>query len=358
VAPGVSAPARPQRRPARKRTVSLDMRVASAFGVSPVATGFLIAGLLVAFFFALRWMLGELGPPRASPGWGGLDPAARGAVVLALLVGYTIGAGRAIGLAIYRDLQKLGLEDPEHDLSIDETPALARSPETHEGARTAGWIGAALGLSIYLLVGFVFVRSYESGQIADGIYFAIVVPLLLALMARAAWWTLRQAREMAATIDAHLAVDLVERVPAKLAGRVALRGALVWIVGISISTLMFFSPDFAGAVLPVVLGTLVVAGAALLIPVRDVRKRIRAAKQAELAAIDVQLREARAAALAGPGAEGRLADLLAWRAHVESVREWPFDSSIYARFALYLLIPLGSWLAGALVDWLVNRVLD
>ena len=39
------------------------------------------------------------------------------------------------------------------------------------------------------------------------------------------------------------------------------------------------------------------------------------------------------------------------------MREWPFDASTLARFGLYLLIPLGSWAGGALVERLINAIL-
>ena len=55
---------------------------------------------------------------------------------------------------------------------------------------------------------------------------------------------------------------------------------------------------------------------------------------------------------------GRLADLLAYRTYLESVREWPFDDVTLRRFLLYLLIPVGSWLGGALVERLVSQMLD
>ncbi|MCZ6783588.1 MAG: hypothetical protein O7G30_09800, partial [Proteobacteria bacterium] len=55
--------------------------------------------------------------------------------------------------------------------------------------------------------------------------------------------------------------------------------------------------------------------------------------------------------------QGHLSDLLAYRAYVESLREWPFDTSTLVRFALYTLIPVGSWLGGALVERVVDAAL-
>jgi len=50
-------------------------------------------------------------------------------------------------------------------------------------------------------------------------------------------------------------------------------------------------------------------------------------------------------------------DMLAYEARIESVREWPFDTSTLSRFALFLLIPLVSWIGGALVERIVDSAL-
>ncbi len=113
------------------------------------------------------------------------------------------------------------------------------------------------------------------------------------------------------------------------------------------------------AVFPVYVATLAVATLALLIPVRGVRDRIRRAKRAGLAELEDELRRSRDAAVKGDlRVQGHLADLLAYRAFVEGLREWPFDTSTLVRFALYTLIPVGSWLSGAFVERLLDRVLD
>ncbi|HSJ95999.1 MAG TPA: hypothetical protein VLC53_02940 [Myxococcota bacterium] len=90
------------------------------------------------------------------------------------------------------------------------------------------------------------------------------------------------------------------------------------------------------------------------IGLRGARDAIAAAKRAELAASRQALRAARADAL---GARP-LADVLAWRGFVESVPEWPFDAPTLLRLALYLAIPVGSWLGGALVERLVDALLS
>ena len=70
------------------------------------------------------------------------------------------------------------------------------------------------------------------------------------------------------------------------------------------------------------------------------------------------MRKARDATLArDPAERGRLADLLAWRSHIESISESPIDTSSFLRFSLYLLIPLGSWSASAIVERIINSFL-
>jgi hypothetical protein len=53
----------------------------------------------------------------------------------------------------------------------------------------------------------------------------------------------------------------------------------------------------------------------------------------------------------------RLGGLLAFEARIASVGEWPFDVRTLVRFLALLALPLGSWIAAALVEWLVSHVL-
>ena len=49
---------------------------------------------------------------------------------------------------------------------------------------------------------------------------------------------------------------------------------------------------------------------------------------------------------------------MAYRDLVQEAPEWPIGSSSYARFALYLLIPVLSWAAAALVERFVNALIS
>jgi hypothetical protein len=45
------------------------------------------------------------------------------------------------------------------------------------------------------------------------------------------------------------------------------------------------------------------------------------------------------------------------RRHIEFVAERPFDVGAFRRFGLYLLVPVGSWVAGAPVERIVDAAL-
>ena len=49
---------------------------------------------------------------------------------------------------------------------------------------------------------------------------------------------------------------------------------------------------------------------------------------------------------------------IAWEGRIAAVREWPLDAGSVGRFAFYLLIPLGSWSGGALVERALSAFLD
>jgi hypothetical protein len=154
-------------------------------------------------------------------------------------------------------------------------------------------------------------------------------------------------------------IDLFDLYALAPFARQGLRSALLWLLLLSLVSLnavdlIWF---FSIAAVALVGGT-----AALILPVRGIHVRLRQAKKAELQRIHAAIR-GDPGALSGSliGAHGtslRLSDLLAYRKFLESVREWPFDSPTLLRFALYLAIPLGSWLGGAFVERLLGAALD
>jgi len=96
----------------------------------------------------------------------------------------------------------------------------------------------------------------------------------------------------------------------------------------------------------------------LFLPVWALRERIQQEKVTEAAWCHARIPEARAALRESkPGAGQDLAGLLMYSKEVSEVHAWPIAPGGFARFALFLLIPLGSWGGGALVERLVDSAL-
>lgn len=132
--------------------------------------------------------------------------------------------------------------------------------------------------------------------------------------------------------------------------------------GASLLSLIFTGEGWASDTLPfLVAAVLVPAAVALVLPLVGVHRRIRAAKQSELARIHACARADRDALLAGAAgaaaAASRLPALLALRSQVAEVREWPVDLPTLARLAGFLAIGLASWVGAALVDVAIAAVL-
>lgn len=167
-----------------------------------------------------------------------------------------------------------------------------------------------------------------------------------------------ESRRLSRTGRDRVAVDLLDLRPLAPIPRQGLRHALLAAGVFAIVALALadvgIAPNLVDVLVPALLLNVALMAAALLLPVRGLREAILAAKRAERVASDADLRRSRAGA---PGARP-LADVLAWRAYVEAVPEWPFDAPTVGRFLLYLAIPLGSWLGGALVERLVDALLS
>ncbi len=154
-------------------------------------------------------------------------------------------------------------------------------------------------------------------------------------------------------------IDLLDHSPLAPFTRLGLNNSLLVIGGLSIISLMLLETGL-GKILILMGGPIfVVAVIALVYPVRGVHDRIAQTKDAELQIVNAAISERRAAFLTNDSGQrrGEMADLVAYRKLVEEVPEWPFTTSNYARFVLYLMIPAASWGLGVVAEELVSRVL-
>ena len=156
-----------------------------------------------------------------------------------------------------------------------------------------------------------------------------------------------------------LKVDLFEINSLAPMMRVAMRRSFIWIVGATLGSLFFLSKGIDRTALePLFIGICVVALSVLAPALFHIHRAIVSAKAAELADVRAAIRRERDAALGhddrGTQANARLPGLIALERRIEQVREWPVDFGMVSRFALYLGIPLFSWVGGALVEKVVD----
>ena len=131
------------------------------------------------------------------------------------------------------------------------------------------------------------------------------------------------------------------------------RSALIWVLLSSIFSLFWLGNSPGQQNLLFLVFVLSMATFAFVGPLVMLRQSIQAEKRAELERLREQIRDARSqtdAAVESP----RLANLIGYYQLIDSAREWPVDAANLLKFIGYLLLGLGSWLGGALVE----RILD
>ncbi len=332
----------------------------SPLGLGLAISGVLIAALLVSETVLDRWSgLIQEGP---------LDPFARRsegllrdlrlAVVHCLLAGYlpaaflyVLRSGRRTVYALQDALA----------CTEEECHELAESIRfTRRGLLIAGLIGAAFSFVTPYLVPPVPESLWNpttwSAEVAWHRILGPIVGWWLAWLVYAIFSVSKRLSKLASRLSS---VDLFDIKPLAPFTQQGLTNALLAIGLLSLSSLFLIETGMGVVATLVGVITLFVAGAALVMPVRGVQQRIRQEKKSELGWIDAELRACRAT-LRESGEDrrvGSIADLAAYRGLVDRAAEWPFNTSTYLRFALYLLIPLGSWAAGALVERVVDRFL-
>jgi hypothetical protein len=153
-------------------------------------------------------------------------------------------------------------------------------------------------------------------------------------------------------------IDLLDLTPLAPFAQQGLSNALLLVGVLSVASLMMLETGFITLMIFIGSSTLVFAVLALLAPVRGVQKRVREAKQEELAWIAARISGLRTR-LAEPQPDarsGELADLVAYRSLIEQVPEWPFTGSTYLRLFVYALIPVASWGVGIVAEELIGRL--
>ena len=171
------------------------------------------------------------------------------------------------------------------------------------------------------------------------------------------WWigcfcyvTVVESARLSRLSDHIESVDLLEMLPYRPLVRQGLTNALLVIGTVSVLSLLGVESRYGPVLVGFWITFIVLAWIGMMLPLVGFRKKIRVAKDKELDWCMQNLKIARDQLKSGAGEQKSITEILAYKTMIESIRNWPFDSPTLVRFALYLLIPLGSWLGGAFVE--------
>ncbi len=346
----------------RPTRVQWNDRLFDAFPVAPVWVGVGIATALLVVLLVMALAAGRFAELRALdvPFWAARD--ARVAVFVVLLAAFLPTARRYVTLGARRNL-----EDLRPLLTAGEEPFESLRRTFASLDRRTYRTAAAVGLLVMPLTALLVDRQpslyFQSWYWRPEVFWNWGVGLFVGWnLGGFIYAILGYSRRFSRLARRIRSIDLFDLRPLAPFTRQGLRSVLLVVILLSISAINAVDRAFAAQIIGMGIVALVAGTLALLLPVRGVRERIRETKNAELARIHAAIRgEADAlgeSAIVQRAETVDLADLLAYRAHVQSVHEWPFDAPTLLRFALYLAIPIGSWLGGAMVERLLGAALD
>jgi hypothetical protein len=325
----------------------LTVRVFDLLPVGPAQLGLAMAGGMLLLFFVGRALLD--GGAGSTPG------DLRLAMIHILLTAYVIFAYAYLVMSARRAAAELRpLIEPG-----------ARAELILEGVgsyRVLGLLIAAAGaLAIYLYGTEITTVDTDpwvwSQNNYDSRWMRVTGPLF-AVWASGFLYAMVAESSRLSRLCAHLVhFDLFELHAHRGLVRVGLSNALLLLGMVSVLMLFLMEPGFTGFIWSLSVGVALYAWLCLVLPLRGIRRQIARAKESELAWCRQALREARDQLRGGGVAQRSVMELAAYMKLVESIRNWPFDSPTLIRFALYLLIPLGSMLGGALVERGIERFL-
>jgi hypothetical protein len=149
----------------------------------------------------------------------------------------------------------------------------------------------------------------------------------------------------------HIAVPLPRGGLAEPFVRKGLRSVAISLVFSSLFSL-FWLGESAASVNPVLFTVVLVFSTTMFYaPLAAFRTTVKQAKRRELEGVDREIEKERGPLLEGRSPDSaRLGSLVAWRGLVDGVDEWPLTAPAAIRFGLFILLGLGSWLGGALVE--------
>lgn len=348
-------------RAAEKTIRPAGVRLAERFSLGPLALGSSLAALLLVVLLGMLALTGTLSRLVSGdvPEWLGQD--FRVGVILCLILAYLPASVLYTVRLAQRSLRELAAV---LDLRTDELEERIAELEW-VGRKEYLWAGA-LGLLGLVAIAFlpeaVVTREFDLRALDLLTSSHRVMAAIIGFLSGSGMFVaIMVSRRLASLTEERARIPLLESGRWLPLGRLGLGNAFVS-AGL-ISLLLLLVPDReAGVGLALLLaglvaGIAVLGGLGLVMPLRGVRERIRQAKRLELEACDERIARLRRAWDEPPDSQsdsGKLADVIAYRALIDDVSEWPIDLPQLGRFTLVFGLPLASWVAAAFVERLID----
>lgn len=139
-------------------------------------------------------------------------------------------------------------------------------------------------------------------------------------------------------------------------GRAGLNGLLMVVGALALTTLQTIDREFN--LIDYIYALYVGVPAAIVmvfLPIRTVRRRIKAEKSRVLEQVDSEIKNSPASL--DTQSLTRLNGLITRREQIQGLRNWPMDLSIFSRFVLYVFIPPLAWTGAALMEVFLDSFL-
>ena len=333
----------------------LEVRLHQVSPLPPVLNGVLVSLSLYGLYLLLSVNVGQ---PIIEPADQGVrfNPAAWAAMVICLIFGVATTMPAITQVQWRASLPQLrAVLDAEGQ---DKAEQIAIGP-TRRQSRTS-LVAFAIGGSVGLLVNIWLLNPpnmpWRDYWTSISPFFAIMNTVVFGLAARGAYMVRYEDREMKRLVENHLQVDLAHLEQNQVFGRLALRGALAWLVMTAV-ILLFFVESTPALISATALGfALLAAGYAFATTIGPVVRKCSDVRDEALKTVRERI-QARASVLVtgAPGEAAPVSELIAYETWLEKLPVWPITAPVTRRLALYGLIPVLAWFGSAAAELVLNR---
>jgi hypothetical protein len=246
---------------------------------------------------------------------------------------------------------------------LNATPAQREAWRARIDRRSLRWIAVVTSIGVCAWLAHTALLYAARGSPASlqpaGAWFTLMAaPLLVWIVMTTAIVALLDNARLFHRLGGYVRIDLLDTRPLTAFARVSVSSTLAIVGAQAAFPIMLLDPSVAlAASVPGLIVTTFAMAELFVLPVWPVHRAIAAAKRAELTRINAAIATATGATPPAEDALQALQPYLTYRREIAAVHEWPFDTGVTTRLALYLIIPPLTWVAAALIDVAVERLL-